>query len=228
VLEYGVRKHRRARSASVRVNRQDGVLVTLPWRVPYRVLPSLLAEWEEWLLAQAEKFGVWNGPVVREFTTGSEVYVLGRLRKLNLVPLAPDRSRTTSYLEDESLTLGLSPSRILDPRADLEKTLRRMAREDLETRVDRWAAVVGRTPTRMIVGERRSRWGSCSRRGALSFCYRLVMAPPATIDAVVAHELCHLVHLNHSPRFYALLDRVCPGHREAMAWLAEHHTELLL
>ena len=84
------------------------------------------------------------------------------------------------------------------------------------------------TKVRLVIGERRSRWGSCSRRGTLSFCYRLVMAPPETIDAVVAHELCHLVHLNHSRRFYALLDRVCPGHREAMDWLADHHDELQL
>ena len=54
------------------------------------------------------------------------------------------------------------------------------------------------------------------------------MAPPETIDAVVAHEVCHLVHLNHSPRFYALLDRVCPGHREAMDWLADHEEDLVI
>lgn len=228
LLHYTVRKHRRARSASVRVNRQDGVLVTLPWRVPLRVLPALLAEWEAWLAEQAEKFDAWSGPVVREFSTGSQVFVLGRSRTLVLAPLASDRSRSTAMLQDETLTLGLAPQRILDPQPELEKYLRRLARRELEARVARWADVVGRRPERVIIGERRSRWGSCSRRGTLSFCYRLVMAPPETIDAVVAHELCHLVHLNHSPRFYALLDRVCPGHRESMQWLTDHHSELFI
>ena len=54
------------------------------------------------------------------------------------------------------------------------------------------------------------------------------MAPPDTVDAVVAHEICHLAHLNHSRRFYALLDRVCPGHSESMKWLDEHEDDLLL
>jgi predicted metal-dependent hydrolase len=62
----------------------------------------------------------------------------------------------------------------------------------------------------------------------LSFCYRLIMAPPEVIDAVVAHEICHLAHMNHGPRFYALLDEACPGHRRAMAWLRENEDNLLL
>ena len=65
-------------------------------------------------------------------------------------------------------------------------------------------------------------------RGTISYCYRLVMAPPEVIDAVVAHEICHLAHLNHSRRFYALLDKVCPDHRARMKWLVDHHDELQL
>lgn len=228
LLQYSIRKHRRARSASVRVNPRDGVLITLPWRVPHRVVPELLAEWEGWLAVQAEKYGVWNGPVVREFGPGTLVHVFGVPRELVVTPLATGRKRTVARLEEQTLTMAMSPDKIMDPRPDLEKYLRRLARQDLTTRVEQWSPVVGRQPERVIIGERRSRWGSCSRRGTLSFCYRLVMAPPETIDAVVAHELCHLVHLNHSPRFYALLDRVCPGHRESMDWLAQNHDDVQL
>lgn len=228
LLRYEVRKHRRARSATARVNRRDGVVVTLPWRVPLRVVPSLLAEWETWLADQAEKHQVWNGPAVRELASGSELWVLGRLRSLQIEALPPGRRRATARLEPDALSLALPPQRILEPRPAVEKYLRRLARSELEARVDRWARRVGRRPAKVIVGERTSRWGSCSRRGTLSFCYRLVMAPPETIDAVVAHELCHLVHLDHSPRFYELLDGVCPGHREVTGWLDIHHDELLL
>lgn len=228
VLQYAVRKHRRARSASVRVSERRGVLVTLPWRVPLRVLPQLMAEWEPWLLAELEKTDVWNGPRVREYATGSAVYVLGLARRLHLEPLPAGRVRPTARLGTATLTLGLDAAGLLNPRPALEKYLRKLARDDLNVRCEHWAEVVGRRPDRIVIGERTSRWGSCSRSGTLSFCYRLAMAPPATIDAVVAHEICHLVHLNHSPRFYALLDRVCPGHRQAMAWLDEHHDELFL
>lgn len=228
VLQFTVRKHRRARSASVRVSRRRGVLVTLPWRVPLRIVPRLMAEWEPWLLAELEQVDVWNGPRVKQYATGSELYVLGLPRRLRLEPLPAGRVRNTAHLDFHELTLGLDASSLLDPRPALEKYLRKLARDDLNVRCEHWADVVGREPKRIIIGERTSRWGSCSRSGTLSFCYRLAMAPPATIDAVVAHEMCHLVHLNHSPRFYALLDRVCAGHREAMKWLDRHQEELIL
>ena len=228
LLQYRVRKHPRARSASVRVNRREGVLITLPLWIPRKIAPGLLALWEDWLAGQVEKYKVWNGPVVREFASGSLLPILGRPRELVLQPLAAGRVRPTARLDDRSLILSLPPVRILDPRPELEKYLRRLARRDLAGRVERWSPAVGREPSRLVIGERKSRWGSCSRRGTLSFCYRLVMAPPETIDAVVAHEVCHLVHLNHSPRFYDLLDRVCPGHREAMDWLTEHEEDLVI
>ncbi|MBU8869399.1 MAG: M48 family metallopeptidase [Gemmatimonadales bacterium] len=228
VLQYQVRLHRRARRASVQVTRREGVVVTLPWRAPRRVLPGLMAEWESWLEGQVEECGVWDGPVVREFASGSILSILGRPRELVLEPLAAGRSRPTARLEADALILCMPTERLLEPRAELEKYLRRLARSDFSERVDSWSELIGPRPSRLIIGERKSRWGSCSRRGTLSFCYRLVMAPPETIDAVVAHEVCHLVHLNHSPRFYALLDRVCPGHREAMVWLNEHENDLMV
>jgi hypothetical protein len=93
--------------------------------------------------------------------------------------------------------------------------------------VVRLAEDIGLWPARIIVGERTTRWGSCSGRGTLSFCYRLVMAPPAVIDAVVAHEICHLRHMNHGRRFRRLVTLACPDHDEQMTWLREHEDELL-
>jgi predicted metal-dependent hydrolase len=72
-----------------------------------------------------------------------------------------------------------------------------------------------------------SRWGSCSARARLSFSWRLVFAPETVVDAVVAHEVAHLVELNHGPRFWRLLDRLAPQHRTAQDWLRHHRTRLL-
>ena len=164
----------------------------------------------------------------RQYATGSNVPVLGRPRRLELTALPPGRSRPIVRLTETALRMRLIAADILDPRPALERYLRKLARDDLRTRVERWSEIVGRQPRRVIVGERTSRWGSCSRRDTLSFCYRLILAPPAVIDAVVAHELCHLVHLNHSRRFYALIERVCPDHARQMDWLRAHADDLLL
>jgi hypothetical protein len=71
-----------------------------------------------------------------------------------------------------------------------------------------------------------TRWGSCSLTGTISFCYRLVMADPAVVDAVVVHELCHLRHPDHGPRFRRLVNGLYPDHDLQMAWLRSHGEEL--
>jgi predicted metal-dependent hydrolase len=90
------------------------------------------------------------------------------------------------------------------------------------TQASAWATSLGVTWTRLQVRDQRARWGSCSTQGALSFNYRLVMAPPAVLAYVVLHELAHRREMNHSPRFWALIAAHCPAYREAVAWLKRY------
>lgn len=227
-LWYRVRRSRRARRPGVEVCRRDGVVVILPWRAASDVVPQLLTHWADWLEAKADQYGVRQGPTIRQYATGSVLSILGVPRRLQLSALPAGRRGFEAQLGSDTLSLIVPPACVFDPRPVLEKYLRRLAREHLIARVAFWAEKVGRVPQRVIVGERTSRWGSCSPRGTLSFCYRLIMAPPEVGDAVVAHEVCHLVHLNHGRRFHALLNRVCPGQDEAMTWLRNHEDDLLL
>ena len=81
-------------------------------------------------------------------------------------------------------------------------------------------------PRSVTIRDTTSRWGSCSRRGALSFSWRLILAPPAALDAVAAHELCHLRVFGHSPAFWALLETRVPDHAAWRRWLRRHAPEL--
>jgi predicted metal-dependent hydrolase len=227
-VRYRVRRSRRARRMGVQVCRRDGVVIVLPPKVGLKVVPELLEHWADWIDAKADEYGVRHGPRIRQYATGSEIFILGRPRRLEISTLPPDRKRPVINLDDNSVTCALAPADVFEVRAVLEKYLRRLARQDLTERTALWADRIGRFPRKVIVGERTSRWGSCSVRGTISYCYRLVMAPPEAIDAVVAHEICHLAHLNHSRRFYALLDKVYPDHRASMKWLVDHHDDLQL
>jgi predicted metal-dependent hydrolase len=89
------------------------------------------------------------------------------------------------------------------------------------------AARLGVTFSRIAIRDTRSRWGSCSTSGTLSFSWRLALAPRSVLDYVVVHELCHLVHHDHSRRFWSLLERVRPGYRLDKSWLDDHGWELL-
>ncbi|HRO11442.1 M48 family metallopeptidase [Amaricoccus sp.] len=104
--------------------------------------------------------------------------------------------------------------------------LREEARRACATAVDRHAAQLGVRPGRISMRDPRSRWGSCTADGDLMFSWRLIMAPSAVLDYVVAHEVAHLVELNHSPRFWAVVARLYPEYEAPREWLRRHGAEL--
>ena len=104
--------------------------------------------------------------------------------------------------------------------------LRAEARADLSQRARHHAAALDVKITGLTLRDPRSRWGSCAANSRLSFSWRRVLAPPAVLDYVAAHEVAHLVEHNHSPRFWRLTDDLCPGRAAAQAWLKRHGGEL--
>ena len=115
----------------------------------------------------------------------------------------------------------------LDPSAVSESEARTAAREVVSALAEEQSERIGVEYRRIRIGGQRTRWGSCSPRGTLSFNWRLVLAPLEVLDYVVVHELCHLRVPNHSRRFWALVERHCPHWRQQRDWLREHGPELL-
>ena len=102
-----------------------------------------------------------------------------------------------------------------------------LARERLGRAVARHAAALGKPHGRITLRDTRSRWGSCTAQGNLMFSWRLIMAPPEILDYVAAHEVAHLVEMNHSDRFWALCTQLCPETRTHRRWLRAHGPDLL-
>ena len=121
--------------------------------------------------------------------------------------------------------IGLQPQ--LAPAGDIERWYREEARRQIAAAVLRESRRLVVRPGRIGIRDPRTRWGSCSARGSLSFSWRLVIAPAEVLEYVVVHELCHLRELNHSQRFYRLLDDARPGWRAQSAWLRDFGQELL-
>jgi predicted metal-dependent hydrolase len=115
----------------------------------------------------------------------------------------------------------------LDPSFVSETDARRAARELVTMLAEEEADVLGVRWARIEIRDQRSRWGSCSTRGTLSFNWRLVLAPYEVLDYVVVHELCHLREPNHSRRFWKLVEARRPDWRLHRNWLHEHGPELL-
>ena len=110
----------------------------------------------------------------------------------------------------------------------LEKRYREAARAQFERRTAYYRQFTGGHYTSITVRDQKTRWGSCSSRGTLSFNYRLIFAPPVILDYVVVHELCHLTHMNHSREFWDMVAQIMPKHKEYRKWLQDHGHELTL
>jgi predicted metal-dependent hydrolase len=104
--------------------------------------------------------------------------------------------------------------------------LEREARKDLARAVRKYSNALGVTAKRIAVRDTKTRWGSCSAKGCLSFSWRLILAPHYVLDYLAAHEVAHLKEMNHSHRFWRELHRLCPRTEEAERWLKRHGTEL--
>jgi predicted metal-dependent hydrolase len=101
-----------------------------------------------------------------------------------------------------------------------------LAGSELARRARRLAPEIGCKVARVTVRDTKSRWGSCSGQGSLSFSWRLILAPDSVIDYVVAHEVAHLAEMNHGPRFWRLVERLSPGSAAPRAWLKQHRSRL--
>ncbi len=198
------------------MDRAGTVEVVLPRRLPVRAAEDAVCELRPWIerrLAEADR------QRAAVLARGDTVPYLGRILTLRTVP-----GRTRVALRGDTLLVPDEPER----GPALERWYRRMAREEIRMRLDRACAVAGLSYTRLTIRDQRTRWGSCSRSGALSFNWRLLLAPEAVLDYVIWHEVCHLAVMDHSPRFWALVAHHCPDHREHAAWLKRNSGTLVL
>lgn len=108
----------------------------------------------------------------------------------------------------------------------MDRRYRQAAREYFAGRCAYYRQFTGGNYTRITIRDQKTRWGSCSSTGTLSFNYRLMFAPPRVLDYVVVHELCHLTHMNHSREFWDLVASVQPDYKVYRNWLKEHGREL--
>ena len=164
---------------------------------------------------------------------GHRIYVRqGYPPELVVRPRASDRQIDAAialhhgWLERQLAKLA-EPSLGLDRLTLTEQQGRREAHAHISLLAQSEAAALGVSYTRLTLRDQRTRWGSCSSNGALSFNWRLVLAPHDVLDYVVVHEVCHLAEHNHGPRFWRLVEQRRPAYRDPKHWLDEHGWEIL-
>ena len=215
VAEYRIRRSPRARRVRVTVDPHGSVTVTLPRRAPERAAADAVQELAPWIARRRRLLARAAEELARP--AGTVPYLGASLT------LQPQSGRERVHRRGDVL---LVPSG--DPRRALERFYRRAARADIGARLDAATARAGTSHRGLTIRGQRTRWASCSSEGAMSFNWRLLLAPPEILDYVVEHEVCHLEVMDHSPRFWALLESRVPEWRERAAWLRRYGSTLVL
>lgn len=212
-VEVALRRSARARRLSLRISRLDGrATLTLPNRVPEREGMAFLREREDWLRKHLSDVA----PEVTVQLGGTILF-----RGVDLPLLVGDVKR--AKMIDGALLLPNDPAKTGKRVAAF---LKLQARDALAEASDRYAAALGKPYGRISLRDTRSRWGSCSSAGDLMYSWRLIMAPPNVLDYVAAHEVAHLQHMDHSSRFWRVVEHLFPDHKACRAWLRAHGNSL--
>ena len=214
----------RKRSASIYLE-GDGVKVRVPKGLPDGRVRDLIARKSPWIKRKLKDAELKAPPKPKEFVSGETFSYLGRNYRLKV--LSGDTSSLKligGYLE--ASISGSSKTQEDEVRSLLVDWYRIHARERLEEKTRRYAKILQVKPNRVSVKDYKSRWGSCSTTGNISYNWRIVMAPHRIVDYVVVHELCHLLEHNHSAAYWCHVERVVPDFRECREWLKRNSNRL--
>jgi hypothetical protein len=212
-----VRRHNRAKRTTLRLDaKQGGFVLVLPKRASLRDGLAFAGENRGWMAARLREL-----PARVAFADGGLLPYHGVDHRIRH---RPDH-RGSVWLENGEIQVAGATAHLARRVTDW---LRQAAKADLSRAAGRHADRLGVKIAGLSVRDTRSRWGSCSAAGRLSFCWRLVMAPEWVADYVAAHEVVHIAELNHSARFWRLVDELSPERKKAEYWLRRHGASLHL
>ncbi len=220
-IAYSIlRSARRHKTVEITVARRGEVVVAAPVRTSIERIEAIVKRRAAWIVrhgGQGERGSGDARLAERRYVSGESLPYLGRRVRLSVRETPEDGVdvRFHHWQFDVRLSPALPPDeRGTAVEAAFTRWYRRRAAELVAARVERFAPLLGVTPSRVLVRDQRRRWGSCSPDGVLRFNWRVVMAPPALLDYVVIHELAHLRLRAHGPRYWALVAHAAPDYRE--------------
>lgn len=216
-----VRVRRTGRKKTISIGVQDGEVVVLaPRHVPNSEIRDLIDRKSDWIRKTLEIHSNRARSGARRFVDGEVFPYLGREYPLRVLRGLEPNARLRGGAIEVHVPPGLTPGRMSrSVRAAFLRWYRVRAEAIITERTAYFAEAMKVRPQRITLKDYKSMWGKCTAAGAITYNWKLVMAPRPIVDYIVVHELAHLRHLNHSPRFWALVEATLPDHRESRDWL---------
>ncbi|MBA4376665.1 MAG: hypothetical protein C0401_10905 [Anaerolinea sp.] len=218
IISYKVRVSARARRLRITVS-GEGVTVTLPKGIPQCEAERFMLEHAQWVTVQLER----ESNQARSSPLPADVILWhGVPTQIQRVEESGRKAHIKIEETQGRLRVYLPSGSQITTRQAVEAWMRARARAEIEKVVIEQAHRMRANPKAVSIRDQRTRWGSCSSRGALSFNWRLTMTPPTVMDYVVIHELAHLFEPNHSSNFWAVVTKFYPDFKKARTWLRKN------
>ncbi len=226
--EYTVIRKPYKRSATIKITEDNHIRVSVPSLFSDKRVKEFIREHSGWIEKIIQKNRKQQALVKpRTYKDGESFLYLGQLSRLRI---QYEKVGAVEFQDGELIVpvsfsaLDLHPVKFISSRLNLWG--KREAERIISERVLFYETVMGVTASRISIKQQKTLWGSCNSRGNLSFNWRLVMAPISVIDYVVVHELSHILHRNHSSRFWKTVESVIPDYKHRKKWLNEHARKL--
>jgi predicted metal-dependent hydrolase len=212
-----LRRHRQARRYTLRVQAASrAIVLTMPLRGSVKEARAFAERNGGWIAARLKRL-----PQAIPFGDGLELPLRGVAHRI-----VHRATRGTVWIEPGEPPLLCVSGNAEHLARRVRDYLKREAKRELEIASRHYAAMLGVTVKRVSVRDQTSRWGSCTAAGVLSYSWRLILAPPHVLDYLAAHEVAHLVEMNHSRKFWRVVAGICPDWQRAKTWLNAHGTAL--
>jgi predicted metal-dependent hydrolase len=213
IYSIRLRRHRRARRYTLRIHPSDReAILTIPPRGTIAEAKDFAQRHGGWIAARLGRL-----PKAAPFLPGTVVPLRGVPHRI--VHRAGERGTVWTETRDSGEKILCVAGAIEHTERRVHDFLKREARRDLQKAAQEYADMLSVKVKRLSIRDQSSRWGSCTSAGSLSFSWRLILAPPMVLDYLAAHEVAHLVEMNHSPRFWRVVARICPSLERAKKWL---------
>ncbi|MHC1727070.1 MAG: M48 family metallopeptidase [Syntrophobacteraceae bacterium] len=222
-FDFQIRQSARRKTVSITVYPDNRVIVSVPKNFSQKKVYQIIEEKSDWVRKKIQA-NCLKAQIIpkRQFRSGEKLMFLGGEYTLRLECGGPE----LVAIKDENICVHLRSA----PDSTEPSTVRRhlikwyvsRALEKIEQRVAHYRSLVGAGPRTVTIKAMKSRWGSCSTRGSISLAWNIIMAPEPVLDYLIVHELCHLVHHNHSADYWNLVASVLPDHCDRRKWLRQN------
>ena len=214
-----IRTSKRAKRVALRLDSKERIIeLVVPARMSLKRAQDFARQNEIWIQETLATL-----PPALPYEDGRIIPVLGKERQLDIY-IDPERKTTSITMNESYINIKTNKN---EPKARIERYLKTLAKEELTKLSQDKAEIIHKSIASVTIRDTKSRWGSCSQDGCLSYSWRLIFAPLCAFDYVVAHEVAHLVHLNHSKAFWTLCRDLSLDFVEGQYWMRNHGHELM-